>query len=275
MRRILQELGIRPKKSLGQSFLTQRGVIQRVVAAADISPDEVVIEVGPGLGILTEALASTGAKVVAVELDSRLIPYLRSKFASSARVEIVHGDILQIPPMALLLKVGESEDYKVVANIPYYITSAVLRHFLENLPRPKLMVLMVQKEVALRIVAQPPHMNLLALSVQLYAKPEILEEVSPSAFYPTPKVASAVVRVTTFAQSPYGVTNYAFLFRLARTCFQQARKQVAGTLARKLGIDRSKVESIMLSLGLAPNSRPQELSVDQWVRLTEAMASFL
>ncbi len=273
--RLLKRLGIKPKKSLGQSFLTSSSISQAIVRAADVKQDDVVVEIGPGLGILTTALAQTGALVIAVELDERLIAYLRDTFSHNPRVYLVHGDILDIPPTQLLQIASASPPYKLVANIPYYITSAVLRHFLESPPRPSLIVMTMQKEVAQRIEARPPEMNLLALSVQLFGRPEIMMEIGPGAFYPPPKVTSAVVRVVVPDRPPHAVSDYAILFRIARACFQQARKKAAGTVSRALGIPRDQVEDILLDLGLDTKVRPQDIPVEAWAELTERLKHLL
>lgn len=266
---LLKRLGIRPKKSLGQNFLVSTSICQAIVQVAAVSSHDVVVEVGPGLGTLTAALAERGATVIAVEIDHRLILYLKEKFVSCPNVHLVHSDILEIPPLELLKVAGAAPPYKLVANIPYYITSAVLRHFLEEPPRPSLLVLMMQKEVAHRLSAKPPDMSLLALSVQLFGTPEIIMEIGRGAFYPPPKVMSAVVRVVVPPVPPYPACDYPFLFRIARICFQQARKQVAGTLGRALGLDRKQIEDILLELGLNKRARPQEIAVEKWVALAD------
>lgn len=273
--RLLKRLGIMPKKSLGQSFLTSPSISQAIARAADLKQDDVVIEIGPGLGILTAALAETGALVIAVELDERLVAYLRETFAHNPRLYLVHGDILDLPPAQLLKMASAGPPYKLVANIPYYITSAVLRHFLESPPRPTLIVMTMQKEVARRIASRPPDMNLLALSVQLFGKPEIVMEIGPGAFYPPPKVTSAVVRVVVPDRPPYAVTDYALLFTIARACFQQARKKAAGTISRALGIPRNQVDGILSNLGLDIQVRPQEIPIEAWAQLAEGMKKLL
>ena len=210
----LSALGIHPKKGLGQNFLVDPAHRARIVAAADLTADDTVLEIGPGPGVLTELIAEQAGRVVAVELDDRLIPVLRERFAGQPHVSIVHADILKVDVGALISEPtnqrisesanGESRNtqyairntqYKVVANLPYYITSAAIRHLLESVPPPELLVLTVQREVAERMVASPPDMSLLALGVQFYATARIVEHIPAGAFYPKPKVDSAVVRL--------------------------------------------------------------------------------
>ena len=187
---LLDRYGIEPKKSLGQNFLHDEGLLAKIAAAADLSPDDEVLEVGPGLGALTRQLCRLARRVVAVELDQRLLPALEGELAACANVAIVHGDILALDP-------GDwfAAPYAVVANVPYYITAAILRHLLESRPRPRRLVLTVQREVADRLTAKPPDMSLLAVSVQYYGKVRLVSAVKAGAFWPRPEVDSAVVRI--------------------------------------------------------------------------------
>ena len=187
---LLRAHGLRPRKSLGQNFLTDPVLLGRIVATADLCPDDVVVEVGAGTGTLTRLLAAEAGRVVAVELDDGLVAILRRELAGLDNIEILHHDILQFSSAEY-----PDHGFKVVGNLPYYITSAVLRHFLENVPRPSLMVVTVQREVADRIIAQPGKMNLLAVSVQYYGQPRVVARVPAGAFYPAPNVDSAVVRI--------------------------------------------------------------------------------
>ena len=187
----LAALGIRPKKGLGQNFLVEPAHRARIIAAAELTQDDTVLEVGPGPGVLTELIAERAGRVIAVELDDRLIPFLHSRFAHQPQVSIVHADILKTDPAGLT----GGEHYKVVANLPYYITSAVIRYLLECSVTPDLLVLTVQREVAERMVAAPPDMSLLALGVQFYCTGKIVARIPAGAFYPVPKVDSAVVRL--------------------------------------------------------------------------------
>ena len=255
------------KKYLGQHFLNNKKILEELVRAAEISKKDVVLEVGPGLGSLTEILAEHAGKVIAIEKDRELVALLmkHKTLFKNKNIKIIHGDILK--PETWLSKVNASSfmlhasRFKIVANIPYYITSRFLRLFLTQTRfRSKLMVLMVQKEVAVRICAKPPHMNLLALSVQAYAKPEIIRGVSKSQFFPPPKVDSAIIKMTPYPRSPFplrkgkGVAEK--ILQLARLAFQQKRKMLRGSIGKKITLPE-KYQS----------KRPEELSLKDWTEV--------
>jgi 16S rRNA (adenine1518-N6/adenine1519-N6)-dimethyltransferase len=263
----------RPRKSLGQHFLKGRSVPPRIAVAAAIEPDDCVVEVGPGLGVLTEELARRldpeRGKLVAVELDDNLLPVLRERFASMPHVSFVHADVLEVPPQEL----SEGRPYKLVANLPYYITSAILRHFLETEHKPRSLTVMVQKEVADRMVARPPDMSLLAVSVQFYGRPKIMFRVPPGAFHPPPKVDSAVVRIDVYreGESPIEVSSEAAFFRVAQAGFGQRRKQLANTLSSGLGMPKSEVIAALQSAGIEPSRRAETLTMEEWARLERTL----
>jgi 16S rRNA (adenine1518-N6/adenine1519-N6)-dimethyltransferase len=229
------------KKSLGQNWLVNEGVLDRIVQAASVDPGDTILEIGPGQGALTGRLAATGAKVIAVEKDRRLIETLKEQFSTFPNVQIIEGDVLKLEPSAYGLT---PDSYKVVANIPYYLTSHLIRLILESWPSPTLAVLMVQEEVAHRMMAKPPEMNLLALSVQLYATPEIIMKVSRGSFRPIPNVDSAVVRLTPHTANREEAEK---ILTLAKQFFSHKRKQ--------------------MKTGPNPSARPQELSLEDWKRL--------
>ena len=183
---------LRARKGLGQNFLVDGSILKKIAAAAELTPSDTVIEVGPGLGVLTETLVEQAGKVIAIELDNHLAEILKTHFSGSNKVTVINEDVLKINPADIL---GKQTEYKVVANLPYYITSAVIRHFLEASVKPKMMVLMVQKEVAKQITAQPGEMSLLSVSVQLYGKPTMVSKVSARCFYPAPNVDSAILKI--------------------------------------------------------------------------------
>jgi len=199
---LLRRFDLRARKGLGQHFLIDEEVLQHIASAAELAPTDVVMEVGPGLGVLTKELARQAGWVFAIELDNKLAAILKQTLASLGNVVIVNEDVLKVSPQALLQgqkemlpAVVNSSCYKVVANIPYYITSLVLRHFLEASLKPRVMVVMVQNEVAEAIVAEPGDMSILSISVQFYGRPEIISHVSAHCFYPAPEVDSAILRV--------------------------------------------------------------------------------
>lgn len=262
----LAALGIRPKRSLGQNFLVDPTYRARIVDAADLTVDDTVLEIGPGPGVLTELIAAVAGRVIAIELDNRLIRFLHERFAAQPNVTIVHGDILRIDPGALT----EGKRYKVVANLPYYITSAAIRHLLESQPTPDVLVLTVQREVAERMVAQPPNMSLLALGVQFYCTGRIVAKVPAGAFYPVPKVDSAVVRLDRPSTLVAGDVEAARFFEVARAGFSQPRKQLRNSLASGLQIAPADVERWLALAGIDSKRRAETLSLAEWATLVRS-----
>ncbi|RPI34845.1 MAG: ribosomal RNA small subunit methyltransferase A [Chloroflexota bacterium] len=262
---------MRPDKRLGQNFLIDPVALQRVVQAAGISAMDRVLEIGPGLGSLTRYLASMARKVTAVELDRRLIAPLREVLAPFTNVDIVEGDILKVDLAKLLLEPG----YLVVANIPYYITSAVIRHLLEARQRPKQMVLTIQREVADRICAGPGDMSLLALSVQVYGQPQIAAHIPAGAFYPAPTVDSAVVRVDVYDAPRIPAPALEAFFRLAKAGFSQKRKNLRNSLSGGLAWPVAQVEQLLAEGGIDAKRRAETLSIDEWGKLAGLAAERL
>ncbi|OGM99122.1 MAG: ribosomal RNA small subunit methyltransferase A [Candidatus Yanofskybacteria bacterium RIFCSPHIGHO2_01_FULL_39_8b] len=257
------------KKELGQNLLINPRIINKIILAAEIAKNDLVIEVGPGTGNLTKKLAEKAGKVIAIEKDSRLIPSLKETFKDYSSVKIIEGDILKLNIETLIenykLKI-ENSRYKVVANIPYYITSNLLRTIFEKWPRPELIVLTVQKEVAQRIMAKPPHMNLLALSVQYYSKPEIISYISKNNFRPVPKVDSAIIRLKPKHEAR-STKHEKALFDLMRIGFSEKRKQLASVLLKKLKIDKNEIIKTFQKLGISPTARAENLSLEEWKNL--------
>lgn len=289
IRDLIRIYNLDPKKSLGQNFLVDEQHLDRVVAAADLTADDTVLEIGPGLGALTRRLAAKAGRVIAVELDDRLITVLRAQFATQPHVSIVHGDILKLNPVDLLAEAAivnraqgapakienvrpESlQSYKVVANLPYYITSAVIRHLLEASVSPRLAVLMVQKEVAERICATPGDMSILAVSVQFYAQPHIVHQVPATAFYPRPKVDSAVLRLDVFPQPVVTAVAPEIFFRVVRAGFSQKRKQLLNTLSAGLHLSKDEATAALDRAGIDPKRRAETLSLAEWGQLCVAL----
>ena len=255
---------IRPRKSLGQHFLTDRRVLQRILAAASLSPADCVIEVGAGSGVLTKGLASAAGRVIAVEIDEGLCGHLRRRLEAYPNVEPVCGDILSLSPDELLARAQASPPYVVVANLPYYIASAVLRHFLESAQPPSRMIVMVQAEVAQSMAAPPGRMSLLSVSVQFYAQAKVLFYVPPRAFHPPPKVRSAVIRLDVRSEPAVSVDNRQAFFRLVRAGFAAPRKQLRNALALGLSIDPASAQSLLETANIDPKRRAQTLSLDEW-----------
>jgi len=273
LKQLLKKYNIRPSKRLGQNFLIDKSVLKKIIQASELKPNDIVLEIGPGLGILTLKLAKLVKKVIAVEKDKKMCKVLLEMLdAGNVRnVKVVNKDILKIPNYELQIM-----NYKLIANLPYYITSPVIRKFLEANPPAggsKLMVLMIQKEVAQRIIAQPPHMNLLAISVQFYAKPEIVSYVNKKSFWPQPKVDSAILRITprknadSYAEKR-GINPEQF-FKIVKAGFSSRRKFLINNLSRELKIKNSKLKIIFDQIGLGQKSRAENLSIEDWIKLYE------
>ncbi len=260
-RRLLRRSGLQARKGLGQHFLIDEEVLKRIVASAELSASDVVLEIGPGLGVLTRELASKAGWVVAIELDSKLAAILKETLASFNNVAIVNADILDLDPAPLI---PEQTGYKVVANLPYYIASAVLRRFLEASLKPKTMVVMVQKEVAEVIVAKPGQMSLLSVSVQFYGKPEIVDYVPAHCFYPPPEVDSAILRIDLYPQPAVAVADEKSFFELVRAGFTASRKQIVNSLAQGLDMPKTEVLSLLAKANIVPQRRAETLTLEEW-----------
>ncbi|MEJ2551399.1 MAG: 16S rRNA (adenine(1518)-N(6)/adenine(1519)-N(6))-dimethyltransferase RsmA [Anaerolineales bacterium] len=269
VRALMRRFGIRSRRKLGQNFMVDPRALRKVITAAQLTGGETVLEIGAGVGSLTWRLAHHCARVVAVEIDERLIPALEYALSFESNVEIVAGDILEMDVDEVL----GNGPYSVVANIPYYITSALIRRLMESRRRPECLVLSVQKEVAERIVAGPGEMSLLALSVQVYGEPELRGRIPASAFYPQPKVDSAVLRIAGYPSPRVPQALIEPLFVLARAGFGQKRKQLHNALAKNLGKPNETVLEWLSAAGVRPEQRAQELSIDNWLDLAQAMAS--
>lgn len=267
-RDLLEEIGVRPSKALGQNFLHDTRIVQRIADVAELGPDDLVVEVGPGLGILTRELARRAGTVIAVELDSRLAAHLRASIEAK-NVRIVEGDILEFDLADLVGK----RPYHVVANLPYSIAAAVIEHILESDHRPGRMVVMVQREVAERIVARPPQMSVLAVAVQFYAEPRIAFRVGPGAFVPRPRVESAVLRLDVKPDPPLSGADRAAFFTLVRAGFSQRRKRLANALADALGVPKSVVEERLAAAGIDPDRRAETLSVEEWLAVQRSFGA--
>ncbi len=262
---LLRQYGLRPRHSLGQNFLHDPTALERIVAAAEILPDDTVLEIGPGLGALTRYLARAARRVIAVEVDSSLLPPLQAVLAGYTNVTILCRDILDLP----IDQIVHENGYLVVANIPYYITSAVLRHLLEADPRPRRLVLTVQKEVAERLCAAPGDLSVLALSVQVYGQPRLIATIPAGAFYPPPKVDSAIVRIDLFPTPRLPWEQLDAFFALVRAGFGQKRKQLRNALAHNLGQPAATIETLLQQAEIDPSRRAETLSLEEWARLTE------
>ncbi|KKS39072.1 MAG: Ribosomal RNA small subunit methyltransferase A [Parcubacteria group bacterium GW2011_GWA2_42_14] len=265
---ILKKRRFSPNKLLGQNFLISRKFRQKIIEAANLSPEDSVLEVGAGDGTLTFEIAKFASSVIAIEKDAKLASLLQ-EIAIERKIKniiIINGDILKFAPKKFAEKL---KNYKLIGNIPYYLTSRLLRKFLEEEKlKPKEIILTVQKEVAERITAIPPHMNILALSVQIYGKPEIMEKIPADAFWPKPKVDSAIIKISEisddfFAKNKIEQKNF---FSLIKTAFSKKRKTLANSLSKYFG-DKKTAEEKIKKAGLHKTARPEELNLENWVKL--------
>jgi len=264
LRALLRRHGLRPNKSFGQHLLVDRAALDAIIEAADLQPDDSILEVGAGTGVLTVELARRARRVVAVEIDRNILPVLRETTATFSNIEIIPRDLLDIQPEDVF---GDGT-YKLVANLPYYITALTLRHFLEAANPPRAFVVMVQLEVAKRLTAAPGDLSLLGLSVQFYGRPTLIARVPAAAFYPPPKVDSAIVRVELYPVPPLSPEARDRLFGLAHAGFAEKRKMLHNSLARNLRIPQESVSRWLNDAGIEPARRAETLSVDDWIRLT-------
>lgn len=262
---LLKRYGIKPKKSLGQNFLIEPAGLNKVVVAAELTKDDEVLEIGAGLGSLTYLLAQTSRQVVAVEIDKAMLPPLRQALAEFENVRVIGGDILELKPDELM----QGQDYVVVANIPYYISSAIIRHLMAASKRPKRVVLTVQKEVAERVLARDGKMSLLSLSVQLFGQVSMAGVIPAGSFLPTPEVDSAVLKVELYSQPLVPLDQQEAFFKLAHAGFGQKRKTLRNSLSAGLALTASQVETLLHEGGIDPKRRAETLSILEWKRLTE------
>ena len=261
------------QKKLGQVFLKNKKVVQKIIQATDINSKDQILEIGPGKGILTQVLLKTNAEIIAVEKDIELVKFLENHFKDKSNLKIIHADIRDfLQDIRFRQSFGKQAKYKVIGNIPYYLTSHLLRLLLENPIKPSLIVLMIQKEVAERIISQPPKMNLLAISVQFYAKSKIICYVPKTAFYPEPKVDSAVIKITPInTKENIDKTQIKNFFNVIKAGFKQPRKLLINNLNKNLNLEKDFVQRIFLKLNLPSNTRAQNLSIKQWTSLSSLL----
>jgi 16S rRNA (adenine1518-N6/adenine1519-N6)-dimethyltransferase len=268
---VIQELfkkyQFQPSKRFGQNFLIDKGVLRKIIEAAEISSKEVILEIGSGIGNLTQELAKKAKRVIAIEKDSKLIGILNNELRIKGvkNVKVIQRDVLKIPNSEFQI----INSYKVVANLPYYIVSPVIRKFLESKVPPNEMVLMVQKEVAQRICAKLPDMSLLAVSVQFYAEPKIISFVPKTSFWPQPKVDSAIIKIIP-RKSAYSIgINQLLFFKIVRAGFSQPRKQILNNLSKMLKLDKETVKSWLLKTNIQPTQRAETLCIEDWIKLSK------
>ncbi len=262
---LLRIYDLRPNRRLGQNFLVEERHLHKIVQTAEISGENIVLEIGAGLGSLTRHLAVLAKEVVAIEIDPRLLPPLSQVLQPFPNVRLIEGDILNMDPVELV----SEQSYIVVANIPYYITSALIRHLLEADPKPSRLVLTVQKEVAERICAEPGEMSLLALSVQVYGQPAIKLRIPAGAFYPVPAINSAVVRIDPYPAPLIQPDRINTFFHLAKAGFSQKRKNLRNALSGGMHWPKDATTAILLDAGINPKRRAETLALEEWFALTD------
>lgn len=263
---ILKKYDLRPDKGLGQNFLTDPNILDKITAIAGINPDDTVLEIGAGLGHMTAHLARTAGSVTAVELDHRLMPVLEENLASYSNIKLVKGDILNLDPKDLV----QEDGYLVVANIPYYITSRIIRHLLESDHKPARIILTIQYEVAQRICAKDGKLSLLALSVLLYGEPHLELRIPAGAFYPKPEVDSAVIKIDLHQEPLLETSLRNGFFEIVKAGFTHKRKTLRNSISKGLGWEAAKVENFLQSQGVDPRMRAENISIEQWLDLAHA-----
>jgi 16S rRNA (adenine1518-N6/adenine1519-N6)-dimethyltransferase len=262
VKNILEKFEAKPKKGLGQNFLIDNNILQKIIDASDIKPTDVILEVGPGVGTLTQELAKKAKLVIAVEKDEVMCKILKENLKDFKNIKIINEDILKFKT--------EEKKYKVIANIPYYLTSPLIRKFLEEGTQPEEIILMIQKEVAQRICSKVPDMNLLAVSVQFYADPKIIFNVSKNSFWPIPKIDSAIIKITPNNSNNINPESF---FKVVKAGFSQPRKQLGGNLSRVLKMKKEEINKLLSKNNLTPNQRAETLTISDWQNLTKSFLS--
>lgn len=259
IKELLKKYDASPKKGLGQNFLINKGVLLKIIKAADLKKSDIVLEVGPGLGILTKELAKEADKVIAVEKDHNMVRILKETLKDIPNVTIIQADILKMSPDKL------PKNYKIVANLPYYISAHFIRRFLEEVThKPSSMTLLLQKEVAERITASPPRMHLLSVAVQAYAKATIVSSIHPDSFWPSPKVDSALVHLSCYQKELPKI-----FFKVVKAGFLHPRRQLVNNLKEGLELTREEVEAWLKKCNINPTQRAERLTVDDWINLSQ------
>jgi len=272
LKQLLRQYNLRPNKTLGQNFLLDDFVLQDIVDASGVKSDEAALEIGPGIATLSERLLQRAKFVLAVEKDPKFLPVLKAVKRNYKNFRFEIADILSFDFQAAL---RDFPTYRVVANIPYYITGKIIQLFLQSDHKPQSITLLVQKEVAQNIVAQPGQLNLLAISVQLYGEPKLIQAVPARAFFPAPKVDSAIVHIDLSRGPQYKVEDEKKLFRLLRACFAGKRKQLHNTLVNNLRLEKSTVNALLEQVQINPQARPQQLTIEQWLNLADQLKDLI
>lgn len=273
-RAILEKYGFSFKKSLGQNFLIDENIIKKILDSAQITKEDIVIEVGPGIGTLTQALATQAHKVVAVEIDKHLLPILQDTLSDFNNVEVIHADILKLDIENLIQEIGNQKSIKVIANLPYYVTTPIIMHFLEKRIPIESMVVMVQKEVADRMQSAPgtKDYSTLSVAVQYYCEPQMVTRVSRTVFIPQPNVDSAVIKLVILKEPRIVVKDESLFFRIIKAAFSKRRKTLLNALAgSNLGIDKEILKMILERSDIQGERRGETLKIEEFAKLTDAL----
>jgi 16S rRNA (adenine1518-N6/adenine1519-N6)-dimethyltransferase len=264
-KKALDSQNLKPSKRLGQNFLINEHAIEKVISSANISPDDFVLEIGPRTGNLTKLLCQKAKKVVAIEKDRKIIDLLKNQLKENPNLEIINADALKID----LKKIFKNKEYKVVANLPFYITAPIIRKLLECKTPPTEMTIIVQKEVGIRICQKPGSMNILAASVQFYASPKVISYIKKGSFYPVPKVDSAIIKITPFTSKFNKDKKFREqFFKLTKIAFSQPRKQLLNNLSHGFKKDKETVKSILKERNIKPEQRAETLTIDDLISLS-------
>lgn len=272
---VLQKYNFNFQKRFGQNFLIDTGVLDRIIEASQITEEDCVLEIGPGIGTMTQYLAEHAREVIAVEIDKALIPILKETLSAYGNVTVINDDILKVDINAIVQEKNGGKPIKVVANLPYYITTPIIMGLFENHVPLKSITIMVQKEVADRMQVGPgtKDYGALSLAVQYYAKPEVVANVPPNCFIPRPNVGSAVIRLTRYEEPPVQVKDEAFLFALIRASFNQRRKTLVNGLGNGLSVSKEKVTQVLEEMGLPATIRGEALTLEQFAELSNRLNS--
>lgn len=266
-KKLLKSNRIRPLKRLGQNFLIDKASIKKLVKSADLGLKDIVLEIGPGTGTLSYELAKKVKKLVVVEKDPRMVKILREKLKVFKNIEVINQDIMKLDISGLSF---QASGFKVVANLPFYLTAPLIRKLIEEKNKLKEMTLIIQKEVAQRIAAHPPKMNLLAISIQFYAKPDIIDYIPKKSFWPQPKVDSAIIKIIPHRiKDPTRVNRYLF-FRIVKAGFSHTRKQLINNLSKELALNRQAVKNWLLKNKIQPSQRAETLKIKDWINLAKS-----
>ncbi|MEO1288026.1 MAG: 16S rRNA (adenine(1518)-N(6)/adenine(1519)-N(6))-dimethyltransferase RsmA [Chloroflexota bacterium] len=266
-REVMEHYNLNPKKSLGQNFMHDPNTIEKIVTTAELMPEDTVVEIGPGTGELTARLADYARHVMAIEVDERLAPLLEDRFAQTSNVYFMFQDVLKTDILSL---VGGKE-FVVVANVPYYITTAIIQHLLEQPKRPKRIVMTMQYEVAERICAKPGDMTILSNSVQYYGKPTIVSKLNPAVFWPRPNINSAILKIDVYEQPSVHVDDEKLFFRVVKAGFSQKRKQVKNALSGGLQVKSKIAQAYLDTAEIDSKRRAETLTLEEWAHLTQTI----